>query len=96
MHPVVRVYIYISGIRTEWQSHNNVRIGSRQVHSIITCPNDHKKPAIKYLTNRMNTYPLTHTNRDHELTLINEILKNNGYQQQPTTKSPKKHPQTTQ
>jgi hypothetical protein len=42
----------------------------------------------------MNTYPLTHTNREHELTLINEILKNNGCQQQSTTKSPKKHPQT--
>jgi hypothetical protein len=39
----------------------------------------------------MNTYPLTHTNREHELILINEILTNNGYQQQSTTKSPPKH-----
>jgi hypothetical protein len=54
-------------------------------------PNEHKKSAIRYLINRMNTYPLTHTNRKHESTLINEILKNNGYQQQPTTKPPKQH-----
>jgi hypothetical protein len=55
-------------------------------------PNEDKKSAIKYLINRMNTYPLTHTNRERELTLINEILKNNGYQQQPTTKPLKKTP----
>jgi hypothetical protein len=53
-------------------------------------------PPQKYLINHMNTYPLTHTNREHELILINEILKNNGYQQQFTTKSPRKHPQTPQ
>jgi hypothetical protein len=59
-------------------------------------PNEHKKSAIKYLINRINTYPLTHTNRKHELTLISGILKN-GYQQQLTTKlPPKKNPQTTQ
>jgi hypothetical protein len=30
-------YFTLSGIRIEWQSHSNVRIGSRQVHSIVTC-----------------------------------------------------------
>jgi hypothetical protein len=49
-------------------------------------PNEHKKLAIKYLINCMNTYTLTHTNREHKLTLVNEMLKNNGYQQEPTTK----------
>jgi hypothetical protein len=29
----------------------------------------------------MNTYPLTQENKDQELTIIKEILKNNGYQQ---------------
>jgi hypothetical protein len=29
--------IYITEIRREWQSHNNVRTGSRQVQSIVTC-----------------------------------------------------------
>jgi hypothetical protein len=32
----------------------------------------------------MNTYPLTQENKDRELTIINEILKNNRYQQLPT------------
>jgi hypothetical protein len=29
----------------------------------------------------MNTYPLTHTNKDQEQTIIKEILEKNGYQQ---------------
>jgi hypothetical protein len=59
-------------------------------------PNEHKKSATRYLIYRMNTYPLTHTNRKHESTLIIEILKNNAYQPQPTTNPLKQHPQTTQ
>jgi hypothetical protein len=39
----------------------------------------------------MNTYPLTNANRKCEETIINDILKNNGYQQQPITQPPKKH-----
>jgi DNA mismatch repair ATPase MutL len=46
--------------------------------------NEHKRSAINYLLNHMNTYPLTQENKDRELTIINEILKNNGYQKQPT------------
>jgi hypothetical protein len=43
-----------------------------------------KKSAINYLINRMNTYPISQENKDHEQTIINEMLKNNGYQQQLT------------
>jgi hypothetical protein len=40
--PDVRLFMGVDcdidpGICIEWQSHNNVRIGSRQIHSIITC-----------------------------------------------------------
>jgi hypothetical protein len=34
MHPIV--YICIK-IRRKWPSHNNASIGSKQVHSIVTC-----------------------------------------------------------
>jgi hypothetical protein len=47
-------------------------------------PNEHKRSAINYLLNRMNTHPLTQENRDRELTIINEILKNTD-----TNKGPK-------
>jgi hypothetical protein len=47
----------------------------------------------------MNTYPLTQENKDQELRIINEILKNNAYQQLPTNlqhknKAPKNPTQT--
>jgi hypothetical protein len=46
----------------------------------------------------MNTNPLTQENKDQELTIINDIQKNNGYQQLPTnlqhkSKVPKKSTQ---
>jgi hypothetical protein len=50
------------------------------IHNDSYHPNEHKRSAINYLLNRMNTYPLTQRNRDQELVIINEILKNNGYQ----------------
>jgi hypothetical protein len=51
------------------------------IHNDSCHPNEHKKSAINYLINRMNTYPLTHTNKDQEQIIIKEILKKNGYQQ---------------
>jgi hypothetical protein len=36
---------------------------------------------LNYLLNRANTYPINRKNKDQELVIINEILKNNGYQQ---------------
>jgi hypothetical protein len=53
------------------------------IHNDSGHPNEHERSAINYLLNRMNTYPLTQGNKDRELTIINEILKDNGYQQQP-------------
>jgi hypothetical protein len=50
------------------------------LHNGSCHPSEHKKSAINYLLNRMNTYPLTQTNKDQEHTIIKEILKNNGYQ----------------
>jgi hypothetical protein len=40
-----------------------------------------KKTAMNYLVNRMNKYPLTHTNRNQEKAIIHEILVNNNYSQ---------------
>jgi hypothetical protein len=45
---------------------------------------EHKKAAINYLVNQMNKYLLTHTNRNQEKAIINEILVNNNYSQQDT------------
>jgi hypothetical protein len=53
--------------------------------------NEHKKrAAINYLLNRMNTYQLTPVSRAQEKAIINQILTNNGYQQQ-TTHDKHKH-----
>jgi hypothetical protein len=49
----------------------------------------------------MDTYPLTHENKDQERIIIQEILKNNGYQQKiahqkQKHKSPSNIPHETQ
>jgi hypothetical protein len=49
----------------------------------------------------MHTYPLTHTNKNQEQTIIKEILKKNGYQQSIihqkwTSKAHENHTQGTQ
>jgi hypothetical protein len=36
------------------------------IHNNLCHPNDHKKSAINYLINDMNTYTLMHTNKDQE------------------------------
>jgi hypothetical protein len=51
------------------------------IHNNSCHPIEHKKSAINYLINRMNTYPLTHTSKGQEQTIIEEILKKNEYQQ---------------
>jgi hypothetical protein len=50
------------------------------IHNDSCHPNEHKKLAINYLINHMNTYSLTHRNKNLEQTIIKEILKNR-YQQ---------------
>jgi hypothetical protein len=39
----------------------------------------------------MNTYPITYINKDKELKTIQEILKNNNYQQQIIHLTPKQN-----
>jgi hypothetical protein len=70
------------------------------IHNDSCHPNKHIRSAINYLLNRMNTYPLTQGNKDREVTIINEILKNGyRYQQlftnfQYRNKAPINHTQT--
>ena len=42
-------------------------------------PQEHKISGIKYLTDRVNNYPITKTAKDTEIGTINNILINNGY-----------------
>jgi hypothetical protein len=51
------------------------------LHNQSFHPGEHKKAAIRSLFNRLNQYPLTRTNTEHEYTIIKDILQNNGYQQ---------------
>jgi hypothetical protein len=55
------------------------------IHKDSYHPNENKKSAINNLINRLNTYPFPQESKDHELTVISEILKNDGYQQTFTT-----------
>jgi hypothetical protein len=52
------------------------------IHNHSCHPLEHKKSAINYLINRMNTYPITHESKDIDLRTIKTILKNNHYNQQ--------------
>jgi hypothetical protein len=42
-------------------------------------PQEHKKSAINYLYNRINTHKLTNENKNKEENIITQILENNGY-----------------
>jgi hypothetical protein len=52
-------------------------------------PTEHKQAAIKYMTDRMNTYPISTNNKQKEATTINTILQNNGYTQSTTPRHSK-------
>jgi hypothetical protein len=47
------------------------------IHNYSCHPYKYKKSAINYLTNCMNTYPLTQENKHQEQIIIQEILQNN-------------------
>jgi hypothetical protein len=49
------------------------------MHNSSCHPYEHKKSAINYLINRMNTYQLTLENKVKKDNVINQILHNNGY-----------------
>jgi hypothetical protein len=42
-------------------------------------PTEHKLAAIRYMTNRKNTYPISTEYKQNETQIINTILHNNGY-----------------
>jgi hypothetical protein len=42
-------------------------------------PTQHKLAALRYFTNRLNTYPLEQTEKDKEKTIIQNIAHNNGF-----------------
>jgi hypothetical protein len=50
------------------------------IHNNSCHPYEHKKSAINYLHNCMNTYSITHENINNELQMIKMILLNNQYQ----------------
>jgi hypothetical protein len=49
------------------------------LHNTSCHPNEHKKSAINYLYNRVNTYGLTNENKHKEEEIIAHILENNQY-----------------
>jgi hypothetical protein len=65
------------------------------IHNNSFHPNEHERSAINYLINRMNAYQLTPDNKEQEKAIINEILINNGYQQQIMHQKHKHNPTNT-
>jgi hypothetical protein len=49
------------------------------IHNTSCHPNEHKLAGIRYLMNRMHSYPITPYNKQKEHHIINTILANNGY-----------------
>jgi hypothetical protein len=63
------------------------------IHNDSCHPTDHtrKYSAIRYLINRMNTYPISTKSKHNELQLINTILHNNNYPPQIHTHTKRRH-----
>jgi hypothetical protein len=55
------------------------------IHNRSCHPNEHKYAAIQCMRNRMETYPITISNKRKETQIINTILRNNGYPVQTNT-----------
>jgi hypothetical protein len=56
----------------------NKQIKNREI--VGSCSTqEHKHSAIRYMINRMNTYPISTENKHKEIQLINTILHSNGY-----------------
>jgi hypothetical protein len=76
-------YLDITIVKT----HNRLQLGIYRkptttdhiIHNDSCHPYEYKKAAINYLINRMNKYPLIHTNKSQGKAIINEILVNNNY-----------------
>jgi hypothetical protein len=52
---------------------------STVIHRTSCHPTEHKMAALNYLFNRLNTYPLSNTNRNKELNIIRQIATDNNY-----------------
>jgi hypothetical protein len=49
------------------------------IHNDSCHPTEHKHLAIRYMINRINTYPISIENKHKETQFLNTILRNNGY-----------------
>jgi hypothetical protein len=49
------------------------------IHNNSCHPTEHKHAAIRYMTNKLNKYPISTNNKHKETQLINIILHTNGY-----------------
>jgi hypothetical protein len=49
------------------------------IHSTSCHPYEHKRAAISYLTNRLNSYKLSEKSKKQEQAIVKTILRNNGY-----------------
>jgi hypothetical protein len=79
------------------KTHNNLQLGIYRkpaatdliIHYDSWHPYEHKRAAINFLINRMNTYPLSYDNKNKEETIIRTILNNNNYPQNTIQRIPK-------
>jgi hypothetical protein len=61
------------------------------IHNNSCHPHEHKNSAVRYLINRMNTYPISHENKAQELHTVSTILANIGYNPQTHLYKKQKH-----
>jgi hypothetical protein len=69
--------------------HNNLQFGIFRKHTTTdimlhntSChPTEHKMSGINFLINRITNYPITNTNLNKEIQIIDHILMSNDYQQ---------------
>jgi hypothetical protein len=54
------------------------------IHNTSCHPKEHKAVAFNYSHNRINTYPLSQTNKNLKVNIINQIAHENGYNNKST------------
>jgi hypothetical protein len=73
------ITIHREDTRVSYSIYRKPTATSTTIHSTSCHPNKHKMTAFNYLFNRINCYPLTHNNKNNEMSIIKQIMYENGY-----------------
>jgi hypothetical protein len=76
------VSVSISSVFNSSLARKDITTTDLIIHNDSCHPPEHKTAAIRYLINRINTYPISKEHETHELQYTKTILNNNNYSPQ--------------